>query len=116
MPDRLDAGDTDLLTDSLTGGMKEQSLARFDLLPVGALWQVAKLYGIGARKYEPNNWRKGYTWSSSYAALQRHANRFWAGEDIDEAGFPHMAAVAFHALALLTFMQEHPELDDRVKP
>ena len=27
-----------------------------------------------------------------------------------------MAAVAFHALALLTFMQEHPDFDDRFKP
>ena len=26
-----------------------------------------------------------------------------------------MAAVAFHALALLTFMQEQPDFDDRFK-
>jgi hypothetical protein len=46
----------------------------------------------------------------------RHATQFWGGEDIDEeTQLPHMAAVAFHALTILTFMEEHPEFDDRYK-
>lgn len=102
---------------SSTGAEKGVKLARFDLLPQQALHTVAEHYGIGARKYAPNNWRKGYEWSKSFAAMQRHANAFWDGEDLDpETQSPHMAAVAFHALALLTFMQEHPEFDDRFKP
>lgn len=98
-----------------TGGQKGRKLARFDLLPP-ALWQVAELYGKGAEKYDDWNWRLGYDWSLSFAAMQRHAWLFWQGEDYDqETGCAHMASVAFHALALLTFMQEHPELDDRFK-
>lgn len=104
-------------TVSSTGAEKGMKPARFDLIPVEALTTVAELYGRGAEKYEAHNWRRGYEWSKSYAALQRHATQFWAGEDIDEEmDLPHLAAVAFHALALLTFMTEHPEMDDRFKP
>lgn len=111
----LSASQGEVRVTASTGGQKGRKLARFDLLPP-ALWQVAELYGRGAEKYDEWNWRKGYEWSLSYAALQRHANLFWAGEDYDqETGCAHMASVAFHALALLTFMEEHPELDDRFK-
>jgi hypothetical protein len=97
-----------------TGAAKGQKLARYDLIPQEALWMVAELYGIGAKKYDENNWRKGYKWSLSHAALSRHLALFWMGEDIDpETELPHLAAVVFHALALMTFMKEHPELDNR---
>ncbi|MEV8029244.1 dATP/dGTP diphosphohydrolase domain-containing protein [Cellulosimicrobium funkei] len=102
---------------STTGGEKGTKPERFDLLPNEALATVARHYGAGARKYAAHNWRRGYPWSQSYAALQRHANAFWSGEDTDaETGSPHMAAVAFHALTLLTFMVEQPGFDDRYKP
>ena len=99
---------------SSTGGEKGTKDERFDLLPAEALAKVARHYGVGAQKYAAHNWRRGYEWSKSYAALQRHANAFWGGEDVDEeTGSPHMAAVAFHALALLTFMDEQVNFDDR---
>lgn len=99
---------------SASGGQKGQKLARYDLIPSAALRQVAELYGVGARKYSDNNWRRGYDWSLSFAALQRHAWQFWNGEDLDEeSGQPHMASVAFHALALLTFMEEQRVYDNR---
>jgi hypothetical protein len=100
--------------DPETGGEKGTKLARFDLIPADALWQLAEHYGIGATKYADRNWERGYDWSLSYAALMRHAVTFWQGHDIDsETGSHHMAAVAFHALALLTFDITHPEKDDR---
>jgi len=107
---------TEVRSVSSTGGEKGTKDERFDLIPVEALAIIARHYGVGARKYAAHNWRKGYEWSKSFAALQRHANAFWSGEDTDEeTGSPHMAAVAFHALALLTFMEEHPDYDDRYK-
>lgn len=107
---------TEVRTTSATGGEKGTKDERFSLLPTGALASVARHYGIGARKYAEHNWARGYEWSKSYDAMQRHANAFWGGEDIDaETGSPHMAAVAFHALTLLTFMDEHPDFDDRYK-
>lgn len=105
-----------IVTDPVTGGQKLKKDIRFDLIPVIPMAEVSQLYGYGANKYEDNNWRKGYAWSLSYAALQRHAQRFWSGETIDpETGLPHMTAVVFHALALLEFDHTHPELDDRYK-
>lgn len=99
---------------SSTGGAKGTKLARYDLIPVGPLRQVAEHYGKGAAKYADHNWRRGYEWSKSYAALMRHATQFWSGEDVDEeTGSHHMAAVAFHALALLEYAETHPDFDDR---
>lgn len=108
---------SEVRTTSSTGGEKGTKPARFDLLPVGPLTQIAELYGKGAEKYADHNWRKGYEWSKSYAALMRHATQFWNGEDCDaETGMPHMTSVAFHAMALLEFMEKHPDFDDRMKP
>lgn len=101
---------------SATGGAKGVKPERIDLVPVHPLLALARLYARGAEKYDNHNWRKGYAWSNSYAALMRHAMAFWNGEDIDpELQEPHMAAVAFHAFALLQFMRDYPEYDDRYK-
>lgn len=107
---------------SETGGQKGSKLARHDQIPTYPLNALAEHYGTGNAKYptppgEKDNWRKGYQWSLSYAALQRHANAFWSGEDIDaETGHSHLTAVAWHAFALLEWAR-HPDLvakfDDR---
>jgi hypothetical protein len=100
-----------------TGAEKGMKIERFDLIPSRPLAAVARHYGVGAEKYADHNWRYKYAWSKSYAALQRHANAFWDGEDIDkETGSNHMAAVAFHALALLEYCETNQEKDDRWKP
>lgn len=102
---------------SETGGAKGQKLARFDLLPWDAVWSVAERFGAGAAKYEARNWERGYDWSLTHAALHRHLAAFWNGEDMDvdpETGtFPHMAAVAWHALVLLAFYLREAGTDDR---
>lgn len=102
---------------SATGGEKGTKLARYDLLPAKPLHELAEHYGRGALKYDDDNWRRGYEWSKSFAALQRHAWAFWDGEDIDaETGSKHLIAVAWHALALAEFMDAHPDYDNRRKP
>ena len=110
--------DQEVRVTSTTGASKGSKPARFDLIPTGPLWELAEHYGKGAQKYAPvngrDNWRNGYDWHLSYAALQRHANAFWAGEDIDaETGSKHVIAVAWHAFALAEFMASHPDFDDR---
>ena len=105
---------TEVRTTSSTGGEKGVKPERYDLIPVEAMASVAQLYGKGAQKYEAHNWRRGYEWSKSYQALQRHATAFWGGEDLDpEMQLPHLASVVFHALTLMTFMKEQPQFDDR---
>jgi hypothetical protein len=101
---------------STTGAEKGRKAQRFSLIPKRALARVAEHYAAGSEKYEDWNWRKGYPWSWSLDSLYRHLAAFEDGEDIDpETGTHHLAAVAWHALTLLTFVEEHPELDDRYK-
>lgn len=120
------AADTDpagrrIVTDPDTGARKETRLERPDLIPVGPLRAVARHYGIGATKYAERNWEAGYLWSLSYGALMRHLMAWWAGEDEDLVVMddgstfttPHLAAAAFHVLALMEFAWTHPEKDDR---
>lgn len=110
------SGKQQIISESSTGGLKEVKDERFDLIPSGALTTLARHYGIGARKYDDNQWRKGYEWSKSYAAMQRHLNLWHDGEDIDEeTQSPHLAAAAWHCFTLLTFADEHPNFDDRFK-
>lgn len=102
------------VVDPKTGGAKGQKLARFDLLPPAALRKVAEHYGRGAAKYEDRNWQRGYAWGLSFGAMQRHAWAFWGGESLDpETKSHHLAAVVFHALALMTFEEQGLGTDDR---
>lgn len=99
---------------SSTGAQKGSKLARYDLVPAAPLKHLAELYGRGAAKYAERNWEGGYDWSLSFAALNRHLWQFWSGEDTDdETGAPHLASVAWHAFALLEYMDTHPEFDNR---
>lgn len=104
------------MKDPLTGGEKGAKLEAFALIPVEPLEEVARVYGYGATKYSLRNWEKGYDWSLSYSALQRHINEFWKGRDLDaESGLPHLAHAVFHCLAMMEWAKTHPEKDDRVK-
>lgn len=102
------------VTDATTGGQKGSKLTQLGALDPVALIEVAKVAGMGAAKYAPFNYLKGYSWALSFNALQRHAMMFWAGEDIDEeSGLPHMAHAAWHALALISFFDRDLGTDDR---
>lgn len=110
------------VTNPLTGGEKGSKLPQLFWAPPAALIELAKVYGYGAGKYAPNNFRKGYKWSLSYNSLLRHVLASEEGEDIDpESGLLHLAQAAWHCLTLIQFYFDkesgaHPEeLDDRWK-
>ncbi|TCC19932.1 dATP/dGTP diphosphohydrolase domain-containing protein [Kribbella sindirgiensis] len=126
---------------SETGGAKGDKLARFDQIPAGPMLELAYRYGLGSTKYEQknglDNWRNGYRFSLSMAALERHYYAFKNGEDYDgtiyrEAGLigeddnpiydedwnlrpgvSHLAAVAWHCFFLMHHLEHNPQLDDR---
>ena len=105
-----------LVVDPDTGGAKGQKPERMDLIPVFPLRELSRVYGYGAKKYSDNNWRLGYDWGLSYAALMRHLTQFWAGESYDqESHVHHLASVAFHAFALIEFDHEKIGKDTRWK-
>lgn len=98
-----------------SGGQKGEKAEEYALIPVRALREVALVYHFGKEKYSAHNWRKGYNWSWSYSALQRHINAFWSGENRDpESGLYHLAHAGFHILALLTFSIFSLGEDDRI--
>jgi len=104
------------ITDPVTGGQKGIKPERFDLIPFDALEELARVYGVGARKYEDDNWLRGYRWRLSAGALLRHVARWMIGEDRDaETGCHHLAHAAWHCLTLLTFHLRGLGTDDRAK-
>ena len=100
--------------DETTGGRKQIKPCQLGAIDPDALWQLGLVAGHGTLKYDQWNYLKGYSWSWSYNALNRHALRFWAGEDWDdESGLLHTAHVAWHALALTSFRLHDLGSDDR---
>lgn len=126
---------------SSTGGAKGDKIFRFDQIPAGPMKELAARYGLGSTKYEQknglDNWRNGYPFSLSMAALERHYYAFKAGEDNDDSiyreaglvdgdedslydedgnlrpGVSHLSAVVWHCFFLMHHLEAHPELDDR---
>lgn len=103
------------VTDPTTGGQKGQKLARFELIPDEALWELAEVYGRGAKKYSDNNWRKGYAWSLTIGALSRHLTQWRMGAQRDEDGNHHLMQVAWHCFTLYMFERFKLGTDDRAK-
>ena len=99
---------------SASGAMKASKLAQFAQIPPEALIALAEHYGRSRDKYPLHNFRGGYDWSLSFDALNRHLWLWWSGEEIDpDSGSHHLTAVAWHALTLMTFVQEGTGTDDR---
>lgn len=109
---------SEIRTVSKTGGEKGVKPQRYSLIPRKALDTITEVYHFGASKYASHNWRKGYEWSKSYDALQRHITAWWDREETDpESGLSHLAHAGFHIFALIVFSSEkrYAEFDDRYK-
>lgn len=105
-----------IATDPETGGSKGRKLAQLSALDPVALYTLAEVAGAGAQQYGAHNFLKGYPWSSTIDAAQRHLLKLMAGEDFDpKSGQPHAAHLAWHALALTSFLLRGLGTDDRYK-
>lgn len=99
-----------------TGVKYDDNKHRYDLIPPYPLDRLAEVYTIGAKKYADRNWEKGLAWGRVFAAMMRHAWKWWTGERFDqESGQHHLASVAWCAFALMEYEKTHPEMDDRPK-
>lgn len=89
---------------------KEDKL-RWDLLPLGLIKEIVKVYHFGAKKYGPNTWQgldDGY--NRYKAAMLRHLVAFEEGETVDaESGLHPLAHVAWNALAMLYLSMRRKE-------
>jgi hypothetical protein len=104
------------IIDPKTGGAKGSKKAMFSLIPPDWLWELAEHYGLGATKYAPRNWQRGYKWSLTIDAHGRHVAQWLSGEDNDsETGSSHLIAAAWHLIALWWF-HKHGKGTDDVRP
>jgi hypothetical protein len=112
------------IVDPATGGEKGAKVQRFSLIPSDFLWALATHYGVGARKYADDNWKRGYSWRLSLDAHNRHLSQWLGGfigpegawrdpEDNDpETGSSHLVAAAWHLVALWWFHRYGRGTDD----
>jgi len=72
------------------------------VIPSSALYAAAAAHMDGAYKYGAHNWRiSGVRASTYYAAVQRHLQAWWEGEQLaDDSGIPHLG----HALACINIL------------
>jgi hypothetical protein len=85
---------------------------KMELIPPEWLWALGDVLTKGAFKYEERNWEKGMSWGSMIGCIQRHTNKFLAGDRYDGPGLDikkgttgchHLAMVAWNALALMSY-------------
>lgn len=88
----------------------------FDLVPLSALADCARVFDYGRAKYAEWNWAKGQPWSVPFACLMRHMAAWQAGEDVDpESGLPHLGHAMANLVMLSTFARTYREGDDRTE-
>ena len=88
------------------------------LFPASARIQGALAFKDGARKYGPYNWREsGVTASVYVAALQRHLDAWFDGEDrAQDSGVSHLGHVIACAAIILDAAECGQLNDDRPPP
>lgn len=97
------------------GGHKDDAeKIRMDLLDPFAMRELSRVLTFGAKKYAPDNWRKGIKFSRLIAALLRHTFAYMMGFNSDEeTGLDHMAHAMCCCMFLIWLRRKKPEFDDR---
>lgn len=79
---------------------------RFDLVDPVFYKEIADVLTLGARKYDPHNWKQCKEIERYIAAAERHWNAYRRGEWLDdESQLPHV----IHAAVNLMFIRWHEE-------
>ncbi len=91
---------------------------RWDLLPLGDIEDIVKVYTAGAKKYGDNNWQYLENGYDRYkAAMFRHLVEYERGNIIDpDTNCLHLAQVAWNAIALLHLSKVNDYFDSTVYP
>lgn len=103
-------------TDDLSkAGVKfDDGKVRMDLLPPEAVYAVADILTIGAKKYAARNWEMGMDWSRPFAGCMRHLWAWWRGENTDpDTGRSHLWHAACNIFFLIAYEARKVGKDDR---
>ena len=89
------------------------------LLPFDSLFEISKVLGHGAEKYEPRNWERGLEWDRIFRATLTHLWLWWMkadvgkGPGIDESGFSHLTHAGCNILFLIAHEKRKIGEDNR---
>lgn len=99
------------------GGDVDDLLAAYSFLGDDlreVVFEEARVFEYGTKKYAPWNWTKGMPWSVPLACATRHLLAMDASEELDpESGLPHRGHVACNIRMLMHYVDHYPEGDDR---
>jgi hypothetical protein len=97
--ERVDLKDSGQREQFTTGSQRDirTGKGRFDLIPCGPLFRLARIYEDGAVKYDDNNWRKGQPLSRYVDSAERHMKKWRAGEHDED----HLAQATWNLFALM---------------
>jgi hypothetical protein len=70
---------------------------RYDLVPPGPLFRLARIYEDGAIKYDDDNWRKGQNLRRYCESGIRHFQKYLAGEHDED----HLAQASWNAFSAM---------------
>lgn len=86
------------------GTKNDKEKNRLELFPYDALWEIGKVYTMGAKKYDDRNWEQGIKYSRVFGAMMRHSWAWWNREDNDpESGLSHMVHAAWNAITIIAY-------------
>lgn len=99
----------------MSGKKYDEGKIRYDLIPPEAKRAMAAQFTHGAEKYGDRNWEEGLHFGRLVRAVDGHLTDWWAGEDLDEEGRPHLHGALTSLAMLVSLVERHPnsEWDNR---
>jgi hypothetical protein len=89
---------------NVAGIKHDQDKIRYDLIPLDALTEIAKVLTHGVGKYGERNWEGGMSWGRYIRATMHHLFKFAVGEDRDpDSGYTHLACAGCNILFLIAY-------------
>jgi len=95
-----------------TGKVRHSDVMRY--IDPWFLEEIGNAFVYGARKYGPDNWRKGMNWSRCINSCMRHLWAWWREGPVDqESGIHHLALATCSIMFLFVYEREGLGKDDR---
>lgn len=82
---------------------------KWSLVHFKSLEPMIKVLEMGAEKYSPDNWKKGFEGKEVHESMMRHVSKLFDGEWLDEeSGLSHIGHIMCNAM----FIQYHHDKDE----
>jgi hypothetical protein len=87
--------------------------AHWSLVDFKSLEPMVEVLEFGAKKYAPNNWKKGMPVSEVVESMLRHTFSLLSGESHDkESLIHHIGHIQCNAMFIAYILRERPEFND----